>query len=375
MTVDPNPVELRVLGPLEVTVNRESIPLGPSKHRALFAALLVEPNRTVSIDHLADAVWNENPPPAVVSSIHVAVSGLRRHLHTASEALSVDLVQTRPPGYLCPVPAGALDLSQFRADRDAAVAAHRRGQHDTAAGLLRRGLDRWRGAALADLQDYRFATTFAAGVDEERLTALQLRIDQDLLAGRDDQVLPELLELTSQYPLREHFWAQRATALYRRQQQAEALACLRTLRDLLDTELGIQPSPPLQELELHILRQDLQAQSTQHRFDTLAGTITEVSTGLLMALITPWGAVHTVPRGGLSLGRAPDNDLVLAEDRVSRHHALVRIEGDRPAVIDLGSRNGTYLNGHRVVGEAELADQDHLRLGSVTLSVAASLQE
>src|SRR5687768_6271486 len=55
----------------------------------------------------------------------------------------------------------------------------------------------------------------------------------------------------------------------------------------------------------------------------------------------------------LAIGHALDNDVVLHDDRVSKRHCVIRVEGGRLRVEDLQSTNGTWLNGLRVDG-AEL---------------------
>jgi hypothetical protein len=83
----------------------------------------------------------------------------------------------------------------------------------------------------------------------------------------------------------------------------------------------------------------------------------------------PAGDIREVDIGaGLTLGRAVDNDLVLRDERVSRHHG--RIAGRRGTLVytDLGSTNGSEVNGHRVT-EVVLGAGDHIRLGSSTLEV------
>ena len=65
----------------------------------------------------------------------------------------------------------------------------------------------------------------------------------------------------------------------------------------------------------------------------------------------------------LSIGRGPTNDLVLADDAVSWHHAQLWMEGGLPWLRDLGSRNGTFVNGQRCMGAQRLSDGDTVRLG------------
>jgi FHA domain-containing protein/uncharacterized protein DUF1707 len=70
------------------------------------------------------------------------------------------------------------------------------------------------------------------------------------------------------------------------------------------------------------------------------------------------------------LGRHPDCDLVIDDDSVSRRHASIRREGDRWLLVDLGSRNGTQVNGWRVA-EAHVFDGDELVLGRTRLEFRA----
>ncbi|MGH7903344.1 MAG: FHA domain-containing protein, partial [Candidatus Dormibacteraceae bacterium] len=62
------------------------------------------------------------------------------------------------------------------------------------------------------------------------------------------------------------------------------------------------------------------------------------------------------------LSRAPDNELILRDPATSGHHARVERRGDRYHVIDLGSTNGTLVNG-QPVQERELQDGDHISIG------------
>lgn len=69
-------------------------------------------------------------------------------------------------------------------------------------------------------------------------------------------------------------------------------------------------------------------------------------------------------RGELVFGRGKEADLVLAEDLVSRRHAVLSLDGPAPTISDLGSTNGTFVNGERVSGKAPLRSGDRLLIGS-----------
>jgi transcriptional regulator with PAS, ATPase and Fis domain len=69
-----------------------------------------------------------------------------------------------------------------------------------------------------------------------------------------------------------------------------------------------------------------------------------------------------------TIGRAPGNTLVIDDPRVSRHHVVVRLHEDGNYVVsDLGSSNGTYLNGRRVLLPERLRHNDELKVGGTTL--------
>src|SRR4051812_36507338 len=68
--------------------------------------------------------------------------------------------------------------------------------------------------------------------------------------------------------------------------------------------------------------------------------------------------------GGLTIGRLPDNDVTVAKEAVSRHHAKIEAAQGGFWIADLGSRNGTKLNGERFSGESRwLANGDTIVIG------------
>jgi hypothetical protein len=85
----------------------------------------------------------------------------------------------------------------------------------------------------------------------------------------------------------------------------------------------------------------------------------------LPALCLPAGAGATV-----LLGRSRECDCVMSEASVSRRHAQLRREGDRWLLRDLGSRNGTRVNGLRVLEETEVRPGDRLSLGEARYRLA-----
>jgi ABC transport system ATP-binding/permease protein len=87
-------------------------------------------------------------------------------------------------------------------------------------------------------------------------------------------------------------------------------------------------------------------------------------------------AIVPVPAGTLRIGRASDNDVVLADLSVSRHHAELRNLGGRYQIVDLSSHNGTFLNGGRIAGRAPVTERDVIGIGRATFRlVGGELQE
>jgi pSer/pThr/pTyr-binding forkhead associated (FHA) protein len=69
------------------------------------------------------------------------------------------------------------------------------------------------------------------------------------------------------------------------------------------------------------------------------------------------------------LGRSPESDIVLVDDTVSRRHAVLRGDRNGLELEDLGSSNGTSINGNPMVGSLSLLDGDLVSFGSATCLV------
>ena len=96
-------LEFRILGPLEVHSPGAPIGLGGPRQRAVLAILLLNANRVVSIDRLADELYGGEPPATAVTQVQRQVSDLRKLLGP--------VIETRPPGYLVRAGGDTLDLS------------------------------------------------------------------------------------------------------------------------------------------------------------------------------------------------------------------------------------------------------------------------
>jgi YVTN family beta-propeller protein len=249
--------EFGILGPLEVSRSGRAVPLGGPRQRAVLALLLLEANRVVSMDRLAEDLWDGHPPEGWVTTVQIYVSHLRQALEPGrARGAAGEVLVTRNPGYLLRVDGGRLDAARFQDGFTAGRAALEAGRPAEAAGTLRQALGLWRGPVLADLADYAFTRPEATRLEELRLTAVEARVDAELALGRHDALTAELDQLAAEHPLRERLHGQLILALYRCGRQADALAAYQRVRDLLAGELGIDPGEPLRQLHAAVLAQD-----------------------------------------------------------------------------------------------------------------------
>src|SRR5215470_13461979 len=254
---EAEPAQFHILGPLEVVRSGCVVPLGGRRQRAVLALLLLQANRAVPVDRLAEDVWGGHPPPGSVTTLQSYVFRLRRALEPDRPPGAAGAVLvTRDRGYLVRVKAGHLDAAVFEDGFTAGRAALEAGRYSEAAQALRTALGLWRGPVLADLADYAFIQREAVRLEELRLAALEARIDADLALGRHDALTAELTQLVADHPLRERLHGQLMLALYRCGRQADALAAYGRVRDLLAGELGIDPGEPLQRLHGSVLAHD-----------------------------------------------------------------------------------------------------------------------
>jgi DNA-binding SARP family transcriptional activator len=288
----------------------------------------------VSAERLIDELWGDEPPATAATALQVYVSRLRK-------ALGQEAIETRDPGYLLH---GDVDVRRF----DRLVSEARGSEPEHAAGLLSEALSLWRGAALCDCE----LPLEAARLEEQRVAATEERIEADLTSGRSSELVGELESLVAEHPLREAFRAQLMLALYRAGRQAEALDAYRSARTALRDELGIEPSPRLQQLEKAILRQDDSLAAAAER--TLTATALFLDLGIQ-------GEVEAVAGRALALAT---EELGRTAERVERGlaDALLAVYVDADEAIAAARRTRERLG-------LELGDAVQPRAGLATAEV------
>jgi WD40 repeat protein/DNA-binding SARP family transcriptional activator/energy-coupling factor transporter ATP-binding protein EcfA2 len=249
-------IDFRILGPIEAADDGAAIRLGGPKQRAVLTILLLQANRVVPVEQIADDLYGDAVPPTAVAQVRDHVSQLRKLFGQRQGDGADPMLETHAPGYLLRVGPDQLDAFRFEAMTEQAQGALGRGDVDAAAALLREALALWRGPPLAEFVYEPFAQAAIARLEELRLGAVERRIEADLLRGMDGQLVAELDELVREHPLREQLRAHLMLALYRSGRQAEALDVYYETRKVLGEELGIEASPALRELAGMLLRQE-----------------------------------------------------------------------------------------------------------------------
>lgn len=255
VTIRPGPdantspqAEFSLLGSLSVSIAGKSVTVHAAKVRIVFATMLLRPHRSTSVHELADCLWGDSPPVGARNAVQTYVMRLRKALGPTGH-----LIRTDPSGYRLDVSDCIVDLHVFSGHLARARTARADGDTEAERVALHNGLALWRGQPLMDVPSRTLQVYYVPRLLEERLQALERRIDIDLAHGRIAELVGELQQLTAEHRLRERFSGQLMFALSRLGRQAEALHVYAQVRTLLRDEMGLDPNDELQELHQHIL--------------------------------------------------------------------------------------------------------------------------
>jgi SARP family transcriptional regulator, regulator of embCAB operon len=376
---EDNAVQFGVLGPLQLRIGGASIPLGTPKQRAVLAVLIVNANRPVGIDTLIGAAWDQRPPQGARATLHAYISNLRRLMSGAGVDRAA--LASRPPGYQLVIAEDQYDFGRFVAEKNAGLQAAAAEQFDQAARHLSAALAQWRGPVLEDLRDFQFVDTLAVALDEEKVVVHIARAEAEIACGRAHTVIMDLEALTATHGYREPLWAQLMTAYYLADRQSDALDTYLRLKTLLAEDLGIDPGWTIRELYERILRQealDVRKTAQAHAEDTIVAqsdSAIRIRRPATAALRGADGRSYALAGTATRIGRSPDNDIVLSDAKISRHHAVITDDGKTFLITDLGSANGVRAHGRRIDPSAELREGDRVRIGDqeFTLEINSGL--
>ncbi|GAA1468285.1 BTAD domain-containing putative transcriptional regulator [Microbacterium thalassium] len=234
-----------VLGP----VNVGAASLHP-RERSVLVALVVRDGNPIAAEDLAEAIWTDADRPATWNKqIQQAVARLRK-------ALGAERIVTTTSGYHLDVDPEEIDAKRFQALVVRAREHHLDREPARAVDGYRRALALWRGTPYDELGSWPEAAAAASDLQHLRVEAAEGLLRARLDAGDAIGVVPEAERLVRDEPLRESRWSLLALALYRAGRQADALAVLRSARERLADELGVDASREITDLETAILQHD-----------------------------------------------------------------------------------------------------------------------
>ncbi len=243
------------MGALEFERSGELVDLGTYRQKSLLALMLLHRNQVVSTDRILDELWGDSGA-GKRNALWVHVSNLRSALEPErSNRSEGSILLTRAPGYLLNVDSEAVDSAVFER-----LVSEARGllsfDPSAAALVFAEALALWRGRVLQEFTYESFAQAEIHRLELLRLDAVEGRVEADLARGLSHQLVGELQGLVRENPLREHLTYLLMTSLYRSGRQAEALRAYNQLRSRLGSELGIEPSGPVRDLEEQIVLGD-----------------------------------------------------------------------------------------------------------------------
>lgn len=248
-------IEIQVLGPVAIIHEGRRIEVSSCRVRTVLALLALSWRTPLRFEHLMDELWAERSLGNARNALQASMLRLRRLLERITGRPGDELVRTVGGGYLLDVHHDAVDAARFLdlADRGARLIDR---EPRVAIELLEQALRLWRGPALSDVSDGLRCRIEAARLDERRLCVREDVITARLTSGESRSVLPDLSQLTTEYPERERFSEQLMLALYRNGRQTEALDVFHHARRRLASELGLEPGRALRQLYQAILVHD-----------------------------------------------------------------------------------------------------------------------
>lgn len=270
-------MKFKILGSLELISDDKTFRPSSPKVCQVLALLLGSPNQVVGTETIIQELWGDNPPKSVATTVQTYVYQLRRALDREfPDTGMAQCVATQSPGYRLDICIDDVDAVVFerlviegRSQACAGEIAEARKRFEQALAL-------WAGNALANVPQERRLGNLAVRLEERRIEAMQMKISAEMRLGMHAELVSELRNCTVSYPLNEWFVGQLMCALSRSGRRAEALGAFQRTREILNDELGLEPSAELSRLQVAILRGEESFDSHQPAGDGLVEAGAEV---------------------------------------------------------------------------------------------------
>jgi DNA-binding SARP family transcriptional activator len=251
-----DPWQFTLLDSVSARRNDTDIVLGPPQRRAVLTVMLINTGRTVGIEQLIDAVWDDRPPGKAQATLQVHVSALRRALESSRKPHEPSrIIRSVDGGYLIDPGDIELDVLRFRQYVGAADQARTRGDLGRATDLLRSALAIFHTMALPGVPGP-FAARHRDVLVEQRMAAYLDLVELNLLDQPDMIVDHDLTELLAAHPYHERLLATHMRLLHHNGRRADALAAYAVARRTLIADLGVEPGAELRRLQQRLLAGD-----------------------------------------------------------------------------------------------------------------------
>ncbi|MFV2000269.1 MAG: BTAD domain-containing putative transcriptional regulator [Acidimicrobiia bacterium] len=278
-------MRVQLLGPVEAYADDgEVLSIGGPKQRTVLALLCVDPGRPVSSDRLIEGVWGDEVPERSARSLSTYVSNLRRALG--------EVVRGDHGTYRATLDRSCVDVAAFEDQVRRGDASASRDPRE-AARIYRDAIDMWVGTPFGGVDAHGLLTAEITRLEDLKLLIAERSLTIEIEAGGHRAAIAELESLVARYPHRDDLRGLHMRVLYLSGRQTDALASYRTYRERLVADLGLDPSPELQDLELQILTHDdalapvnpvpesvVVASALPRRYSSFVGRTDEVSTTL-----------------------------------------------------------------------------------------------
>ncbi|MBZ3916046.1 AfsR/SARP family transcriptional regulator [Streptomyces acidiscabies] len=238
----------------------EQVPLGPPRHRAVLALLLIRLGQVVPADQLVDELWGDSLPRRPQATLQTYLSHLRRVL-TGQQHGPVTPLRYQAPGYVLTVEPTTFDLSRFESLVSCGQRHVADGRLQSAREVFDKALRLWRADPFLDLTAYTPLAEEGARLSLLRTTAVAAHADTLLALGEAGDAVALLRREVSLHPTDERLVGSLMTGLYRLGRQAEALQLYDRTRAYLAEELGVAPARELQHVHMALLRHELDDQA------------------------------------------------------------------------------------------------------------------
>ncbi|MFF9868127.1 BTAD domain-containing putative transcriptional regulator [Streptomyces sp. NPDC013953] len=259
-------MEIRILGPLDLRIDREGQDVLAPRPKSVLGALALNVGDRVSLGYLAESVWEGALPADPANQIAACISTLRRTFRQAG--VERELIATRRPGYeLLTDAATRVDVGDFRKFQEQARARLAEGERRQALALFKSALGLWRGPVLSGMACQAWQPAIRR-LEEEHFALREQCTELQIVLGLHEEVVTELSPFVEQHPLLERPRAQLMQALAESGRQADALQLYRDTAQLLDRELGVSPGEDLRRMLRRVLAGGTKERGRIHSLST-----------------------------------------------------------------------------------------------------------